>query len=180
MFWHSTPPELAEEFIHGYMGDAGAVIDLTPGDGKWAYMALRHRKPYVGIAFTKAHQAALENRLDHLIFNAMQDESDPLFSSGLVELLGKSKDKEGKDKDKDAKKKAKKPAPEENPKEEGKKGAGAGGSARAQLLKRLSGLSGGSGRKPKVAKKERQQKDDDDDDDDEEPEDSEAADSEDD
>jgi len=193
VFWHSTPPEMAEEFIHGFMGDGGAVIDLTPGDGKWALMALRHRKPYMGVTFTKHHKEALGNRLDHLIFNAMQDEKDPLFTGGLADVLkpdakgkdGKGKDskskdsKDGKGKDKsedgiNKKKSGKKQSPEQGADGEGTENKKAGGaSVRTELMKRLSSLSG-AGRKAKRARKAETADEDDDEDEaeDSEPEDS--------
>jgi hypothetical protein len=79
------PDSLAEEMIHSH--DLQAVVDLTGSDGSWAMACIRARKPYVAVCFTEFHAKALKERLEHLVFQAMQHEKDPLYQPNLVEAL---------------------------------------------------------------------------------------------
>jgi hypothetical protein len=79
------PESLAEELIHSH--DLQAIVDLTGSDGSWAMACIRARKPYVAVCFTEFHAKALRERLEHLVFQAMQHEKDPLYQPNLVEVL---------------------------------------------------------------------------------------------
>jgi hypothetical protein len=79
------PDSLAEELIHSH--DLQAVVDLTGSDGSWAMACIRARRPYVAVCFTEFHAKALRERLEHLVFQAMQREKDPLYQPNLVEVL---------------------------------------------------------------------------------------------
>eukprot|EP00969_Alexandrium_andersonii_P349098 15430328-Alexandrium_andersonii.AAC.2 len=70
--------------------------------------SIRARKPYTGIVFTPTHAAKLFERLEYLVFMAMQSESDPLYQSGLAEALKDDNPKDGEDGDEDVDKKKKK------------------------------------------------------------------------
>lgn len=85
VFHHAIPSVLAEEILHDF-GLAG-VLDLMPGDGKFAMASIRKRIPYVGLVFNDAHRVYLQQHLEALVFRAMQNETDELYSPGLASFL---------------------------------------------------------------------------------------------
>ena len=63
---------------------AGAVIDLTPGDGVVAMAALRAGCPYTGVTLTDAHATELRKYLHKTAFQAAVTEGDELYDADLV------------------------------------------------------------------------------------------------
>ena len=125
-YW-SMPLNWYEELIHQYYGKL--IIDLTPGDGRFAWASLLTRTGYVGICYTQEHVEALEKRIFELLEAEMIDSSSPLFNHAYCVAVGKSAaSAEGnalpkpkpKPKPKD-KSKPTKPKPKPKPKEKNKK-----------------------------------------------------------
>jgi len=83
--YHSIPLDLAEDLLHTY--NLEGVLDLTRGDGVWAFACVKARKPYLGVEFNETHGKMLSDWLATQIFKRMQVEDDPLYQSGLVEIL---------------------------------------------------------------------------------------------
>ena len=128
-YW-SMPLNWYEELIHQYYGKL--IIDLTPGDGRFAWASLLTRTGYVGICYTQEHVEALEKRIFELLEAEMIDSSSPLFNHAYCVAVGKSaasaegnalpkpKPKPPKPKDKTSKPKPG-PKPKPKPKEKNKK-----------------------------------------------------------
>lgn len=115
-----------EELIHQYYGKL--VIDITPGDGRFAWASLLTRTGYVGICYTQEHVEALEKRIFELLEAEMIDSKSPLFNHAYCVAVGKSaasaeakpKDKP-KPKDKTSKPKDKSKPTKPKPKDKQKK-----------------------------------------------------------
>ena len=69
-----------------------AVIDLTPGPGKFAQAALDSRSGYVGICFTEEHAAALDTMLCNYVLKQMACESSGLYNPRYAKDLGLQQD----------------------------------------------------------------------------------------
>ena len=104
--YHSMPGAFLDELMHQFW--TKLVIDLTPGDGRFGYEALKNRVGYLGITFTPEHTTLLEQRMLDLMKKDMSDSNSPLFNAAYAEALGikasKDKNKENKDKEKGKKK----------------------------------------------------------------------------
>ena len=124
-YW-SMPLNWYEELIHQYYGKL--VIDITPGDGRFAWASLLTRTGYVGICYTQEHVEALEKRIFELLEAEMIDSKSPLFNHAYCVAVGKSaasaeakpKDKP-KPKDKTSKPKDKSKPTKPKPKDKQKK-----------------------------------------------------------
>ena len=74
------------ELLHTFY--AKLVVDLTPGDGKFAWEALSRRIGYLGIAFTDEHATELINKLRQLTLEAMKDPSSMLYTPAFAKAVG--------------------------------------------------------------------------------------------
>ena len=70
------------------------VIDLTAGDGMFAYACLKHRTGYVGICFTQEHAALLEEMLIEKLKVDMAVVGDPLYNPQYALAVGKNNTEE--------------------------------------------------------------------------------------
>jgi hypothetical protein len=70
--YHSMPEAWYQELIHTFF--IKLVVDLTPGDAKFAWQALLNRVGYVGITFSLAHSTAI---YDHLKTQMKQEMCKP-------------------------------------------------------------------------------------------------------
>ena len=75
-----------EEIPHGYY--VKSVVDMTPADGKLAFVCLRQRLGYCGICYNDTHAKTLEKRMLQRLQKEMVDPSSPLFSSAYSTALG--------------------------------------------------------------------------------------------
>lgn len=75
-----------EEILHGYY--VKSVVDMTPADGKLAFVCLRQRLGYCGICYNDTHAKTLEKRMLQRLQKEMVDPSSPLFSSAYSTALG--------------------------------------------------------------------------------------------
>ncbi|CAE7245726.1 unnamed protein product [Symbiodinium sp. CCMP2592] len=85
--FHSMPGAFYSELMHSFW--AKMVIDLTPGDGRFAFEALKARVGYMGITFTPEHSQFLEEHLLDLMKLEMCDTASPLFNSEYAAAVGK-------------------------------------------------------------------------------------------
>ena len=85
--FHSMPGAFYAELMHSFW--AKMVIDLTPGDGRFAFEALKARVGYLGITFTAEHSQFLEEHLLDLMKLEMCDSASPLFNSEYAVARGK-------------------------------------------------------------------------------------------
>ena len=106
--FHSMPGAFYAELMHSFW--AKMVIDLTPGDGRFAFEALKARVGYLGITFTAEHSQFLEEHLLDLMKLEMCDSASPLFNSEYAVARGKK-----------APKAKATPAPDVDPKKKPKK-----------------------------------------------------------
>ena len=102
------PGAFYAELMHSFW--AKMVIDLTPGDGRFAFEALKARVGYLGITFTAEHSQFLEEHLLDLMKLEMCDSASPLFNSEYAVARGKK-----------APKAKATPAPDVDPKKEAQK-----------------------------------------------------------
>ena len=117
-YW-SMPLNWYEELIHQYYGKL--IIDLTPGDGRFAWASLLTRTGHVGICYTQEHVEALEKRIFELLQAEMIDSSSPLFNHAYCVAVGKSAaSAEPKPKPKPKPKDKSKPKPKPKPKDKNK------------------------------------------------------------
>lgn len=84
--YHSAPEAFLEEILHGYY--VKSVVDMTPADGKLAFVCLRQRIGYCGICYNDIHAKTLEKRMLQRLQEEMLDPSSPLFSSAYSTALG--------------------------------------------------------------------------------------------
>ena len=89
-FW-SFPSTVYEEIIHRFY--AKIVIDITPGQGTFGEMCIKHRIGYFCVAFTEAHAQFLHNKFQASALQYMADESSALFLPKCAEAMGKKADK---------------------------------------------------------------------------------------
>ncbi|CAE6960417.1 unnamed protein product [Symbiodinium sp. CCMP2592] len=85
--FHSMPGAFYSELMHSFW--AKMVIDLTPGDGRFTFEALKARVGYMGITFTPEHSQFLEEHLLDLMKLEMCDTASPLFNSEYAAAVGK-------------------------------------------------------------------------------------------
>ena len=84
--YHGMPTVWYDEVIHTFF--VKSIVDLTPGDAKFAWQALVHRIGYVGIAFTPAHASAIYNRLKGQIKEDMCKPGSRMFSAQYAKAVG--------------------------------------------------------------------------------------------
>lgn len=84
--WHSGPEELYAELLYDFYGKL--VIDLTPLDGRFAWLCLKSHVAYVGMAFTEYHSQMLESRLLELLKHEMAQPGSRLFNPHYAAALG--------------------------------------------------------------------------------------------
>jgi hypothetical protein len=84
--YHGMPAVWYEELIHTFF--VKSVVDLTPGDAKFAWQALVNRIGYVGIAFTPAHGAAIYKRLKDQIKEEMIKPGSRMFNAQYARAAG--------------------------------------------------------------------------------------------
>ena len=84
--YHGMPHAWYEELIHTFF--CKAVVDLTPLDGKFAWVCLTNRIGYVGIAFTEKHQEMLYDRLKVLLKAEMCKAGSRLYNAQYARAAG--------------------------------------------------------------------------------------------
>ena len=84
--YNSAPESFLEEILHGYF--VKSVVDMSPADGKLAFVCLRQRVGYVGICYNEQHVKALEKRLLQRLEKEMVNSNSPLFSSAYAAAIG--------------------------------------------------------------------------------------------
>jgi hypothetical protein len=84
--YHGMPAVWYEELIHTFF--VKAIVDLTPGDAKFAWQALINRIGYVGIVFTPAHGAAITKRLKDQIKEEMIKPGSRMFNAQYARAAG--------------------------------------------------------------------------------------------
>jgi hypothetical protein len=110
MCFHAPSKMLLQELTHCY-GIRG-WINLTGCEGTLEEVCIENRIPCFTVCFSNLHVQGLRERLIKQTFANMQEESSPIFSAGLMSILGK----------KVTKKKAEKEETEPKKKAESKKG----------------------------------------------------------
>ena len=76
-FHHSFPGSFYLELLHVF--PIGAIIDLTPGEGLFAFAAHERNIKYFGLCMSPEHQRLLRERLDVLALAAMFEEGHALY-----------------------------------------------------------------------------------------------------
>ena len=76
--------DLLRELLHY---DVISVIDLTPGDGSFARLCATQKIPYLGIAFTTAHQHGLARHIKEGIFKSYCDTDAEDYDAALAEII---------------------------------------------------------------------------------------------
>ena len=122
--YHSMPENFYAELIHMFF--AKLVLDLTPFDARFAWVALRSRIGYCGLANNEEHAEAMRRQLRHLTFKGMLDQNSGLYNAAYAAAVeqhspppaGQTSVAKGKVKAKAAASKA--PPPEPKPKGEAK------------------------------------------------------------
>jgi hypothetical protein len=84
--YHGMPAVWYDELIHTFF--IKSVVDLTPGDAKFAWQALINRIGYVGIVFTPAHGAAITKRLKDQIMEEMIKPGSCMFNAQYARAAG--------------------------------------------------------------------------------------------
>jgi len=85
-FYHEGSFIFASELNHTLKG--AAIIDLTPGSGHWAMVAIRAHIPYLGFCFTQEHVDLLYARLVSRVLAAKLDANDKeLYDPSLANTL---------------------------------------------------------------------------------------------
>lgn len=82
--FHTAPSRMFSELAHSM--DIVAIIGLS-ADGKAAQTALERRLPFFGLSFTPAHSEWLLKRLEGKTFRMMQDPTNKLHQTGLVNVI---------------------------------------------------------------------------------------------
>ena len=85
VFFHEQPFAVDEVVCHSW--PCCGQIDLTPGSGNRAVLAVKMKVPYIGFCFTQEHANALRKKVEGEVWAGMQKEGDLLFTAGLQELL---------------------------------------------------------------------------------------------
>ena len=88
VFFHERLNIFNDEILHSY--NMGGVIDLTAAGGSLAAACLMRDPPvpYVGVTLSAAHSAGLHDRLESVVFKAMQDSKcTGLYEPLLAELI---------------------------------------------------------------------------------------------
>ena len=80
--YHSMPENFYAELIHMFF--AKLVLDLTPSDARFAWVALRSRIGYCGLANNEEHAEAMRRQLRHLTFKGMLDQNSGLYNAAYA------------------------------------------------------------------------------------------------
>ena len=145
LFFGQFPSTVYEELIHRFY--AKSVIDITPGQGTFGEMCIKHRVGYFCVAFTEAHAQFLHKKFQASALKYMADESSAVFLPKCAEAMGKKADKKPEEK-KRTKPSGKREPPGADPSGEptGKKdppAAKAGAKKAKQTVKTEPGAEGG-------------------------------------
>ena len=102
VYFHGLSVEIAEEIVNTVadVHNVKGILDLSPGDGSMAQMALRQSLEYVGIVPTEEHKEGLLLWLKKRAWNDMQTEGNKLYTPALAALLEDTTPPEDDDKDK--------------------------------------------------------------------------------
>ena len=69
------------------MLDLGGIIDMTPGSGVLATVAMKQHLPYLAIVRSELHQSYLQNILDRAALRNLADQESWLYNESLEALI---------------------------------------------------------------------------------------------
>ena len=91
VFFHERSLNFNENLVHSY--NLGGILDLTAASGTLAFACLTHSPPlpYIGITLCDHHSQELTDRLESLVFQAMQDPKckslyDPMLAQHIIAM----------------------------------------------------------------------------------------------
>jgi len=84
--WWPMPEKWYDELIHMFF--AKLVFDLSPSDGKFAWVALQNHIGYIGIAYTDAHRKLIMDHLIHKMKEALGDPTSKFFNKEFALATG--------------------------------------------------------------------------------------------
>ena len=78
VFFHQKPWRLADELVYDYFGQS--IVDLSPGAGSWAIVAVQRRLPYVAVCSSTDHVNGLQQYLVSVLQKHMSDSGHVLYA----------------------------------------------------------------------------------------------------
>ena len=85
VFFHEQPIWVDDDVRKSWT--SCATIDLMTGSGNRAFLSVAAKQPYFGVCLTEEHVKHVRERVEALVWEAMQTEDHELYSVGLNDLL---------------------------------------------------------------------------------------------